>query len=125
MIPGQHVVIQGIELRTTSGSVLHYDFVPGFARDNRELNTSWGIGTVSDDLGTEYDHQGAGGWGSHSDGIVYWGDEDLGNGIPGAASRIEIEFYPANGWTPGSWTSKLVLELPSGKILNTQQAESG
>lgn len=42
LVQGQHIVLRGIQLRTTSGSVLHYSFVPGFRRDDRELDTSWG-----------------------------------------------------------------------------------
>ncbi len=121
LIEGQHIVTQGIELRTTSGSVLHYDFVPGFVRRDprdQDLDTSWGLGQVCDDLGSEYDHQGCGGWGAHPDGIVHWGDEDLGRGIPKAASWVEIEFIPAHYWTvPGPWIFKMRVDLSSGSVL--------
>lgn len=116
LIEGQHIVTQGIELRTTSGSVLHYDFVPGFVQRDRKLDTSWGLGQVRDDLGSEYDHQGGGGWGAHPDGIVHWGDEDLGRGIPKTASWIEIEFMPAHYWTvPGPWISKMRVDVSSAR----------
>jgi hypothetical protein len=70
LISGQHVVLKGITLRTPWGSVLRYAFVPGFSQTDRALDTSWGLGKVMDDMGTDYDHQGAGGWGADADGIV-------------------------------------------------------
>jgi hypothetical protein len=117
LIAGQHVVLRGIELRTTSGSVLHNDFVPGFPRDRKGLEVSWGLGEVHDDLGTVYDHQGQGGWGAHPDGIVHWGDEDLGNGIPAAASTLTIEVHHANDWNPRqAWIEEVSVDLASGEV---------
>jgi hypothetical protein len=58
LISGQHVVLKGITLKTGWGSVLRNAFVPGLSQADRALDTSWGLGKVMDDLGTEYDHQG-------------------------------------------------------------------
>lgn len=126
LVKAQHIVTQGIELRTTSGSVLHYDFVPGFLQRDRNLDTSWGLGQVRDDLGSEYDHQGCGGWGAHPDGIVHWGDEDLGRGIPKTASWIEIEFMPAHySKVSGPWISKIRVDLLSGSVIEVTPGTRG
>ncbi len=118
LVEGQHIVVRGIELRTISGSVLHYDFVPGFRKSDRRLDTSWGLGEVHDNLGSEYDHSGAGGWGAHPDGVVRWGDEDLGRGIPKEASLVEMEFHPANSWTPtAEWVRRVRVDLRSGSVV--------
>ncbi len=126
LIEGQHIVTEGIELRTTSGSVLHYDFVPGFPQRDRKLDTSWGLGQVRDDLGSEYDHGGGGGWGAHPDGIVHWGDEDLGRGIPKTASWIEIEFMPAHYSNVSSpWISKVKVDLRTGSVIEVTPGTQG
>jgi hypothetical protein len=117
LVQGQHIALRGIQLRTTSGSVLHYSFVPGFRRDDNELNTSWDLGTIRDDLGSEYDHSGTGGWGADIDGIVRQGDEDLGRGIPKSARWIEIEFRPAHDrLAAGRRVSKIRVDVASGTV---------
>jgi hypothetical protein len=119
LVEGQHIVTRGIELRTTSGSVLHYDFVPGFPESDRLLDTSWGLGEVHDDLESQYEHSGAGGWGAHPDGVVHWGDEDLGRGIPKEASWVEIDFYPAHSWVPSTeWVQRIRVDLRSGSVVD-------
>jgi len=119
LISGQHVVLKGITLRTPWGSVLRYAFVPGFSQTDRALDTSWGLGKVMDDMGTDYDHQGAGGWGADADGIVRRGDENLGNGIPPSAAWLRIEFHHAHYWEPPeSWSRTLTIDLSSGEITN-------
>lgn len=116
---------EGIQLRTTSGSVLHYRFVPGFDRDDHELDTSWGLGKVTDDLGSEYDHSGAGGWGADSDGIVRNGDEDLGRGIPNTARWVEIEFRPAHSQqVAGSQVLKIRLDMLSKSIYEVMATDT-
>jgi hypothetical protein len=118
LIPGQHIVLEGITLRTPWGSALRSTFVPGFPKSNRRLNTSWGLGDVADDLGTACDHGGEGGWDPDADGIVRRGDEHLGNGIPSAASWLTIAFIPAHGWdVPGRWITKIMVDLTLNKIV--------
>jgi hypothetical protein len=74
---------------------------------------------VTDDLGTDYDHQGVGGCGPEADGIVRRGDEDLGNGIPWSAAWLRMEFHHANSWEPPkSWIRALTIILDSGEITN-------
>jgi hypothetical protein len=125
LVRGQHIVLRGIQLRTTSGSVLHYRFVPGFDRDDHELDTSWGLGKVTDDLGSEYDHSGAGGWGADSDGIVRNGDEDLGRGIPNTARWVEIEFRPAHSQqVAGSQVLKIRLDMLSKSIYEVMATDT-
>jgi hypothetical protein len=125
LVQGQHIVLRGIQLRTTSGSVLHYSFVPGFRRDDHELDTSWGLGRVGDDLGSEYDHSGGGGWGADPDGVVRDGDEDLGRGIPKAARWIEIEFRPAHDRrTAGPRILKIRVAVPSGSVSEVVTADT-
>lgn len=118
LITGQHIVLRGITLRTPWGSVLRYSFVPGFSDRPRTIDASWGLGTVNDDIGTVYDHQGQGGWGPDSDGIVRQGDEDLGNGIPPSASWLTIEFRPVHySGASGRWISKIMVDLALGSII--------
>jgi hypothetical protein len=119
LIPGQHVVIEGIGMRYPWGSVLHNAFVPGFARSAK--NTDWGLLHVADDVGTNYeDHVGEGGWGADPDGIVRHGDESLGNGVPPSATRLTIEFNPAHDWDPPSpWIRVLTIELSTGEVTDT------
>jgi hypothetical protein len=117
IILGQHVVIRGIELNTERGSVLHYDFVPGFDHDDRELDTSWTLGDVNDDVGTRYDHDGEGGWGPDPDWIVRWGDERLGNTIPSSAGTLTVEIHHAHYLTPpGDWVRVFTVDLTTGAV---------
>ncbi len=118
LVPGRHIVLEGITLRTPWGSALRYTFVPGFPKSDRHLNASWGLGDVADDLGTAYDHGGEGGWGPDADGTVRRGDEHLGNGVPSTASWLTIAFIPANGWdVPGRWITKIMVDLTLNKIV--------
>jgi hypothetical protein len=115
LIRGQHVVIVGIGLRLPCGSVIHNEFVPGFRQGDRNLDTSWGLGEVSDDLGTDYDHGGQGGSGADPDGIVRSGIEILGNGIPEGASWLKIEVGHASRWTPpGDSIQSFTVDLSTG-----------
>ena len=117
IIQGQHVVIKGIEMTTSRGSVLHYDFIPGFDRDDRELDTSWSLGKVNDDVGTTYGHGGEGGWGPDPDWIVRWGDERLGNTIPSGAGTLTVEVHHAHYWTPpGHWVRSFAVDLTTGLV---------
>ena len=119
IIQGQHVVIKGIERETERGSVLHYDFVPGFDVDDRDLDTSWMLGTVKDDIGTVYDHGGEGGCGPDPDWIIRWGDERLGNTVPSDARTLTVETQHAHYLTPvGPWIRAFTVDLGSGKVIH-------
>jgi len=110
-------VISGIGLRFPWGSVIHNEFVPGFRQDEEGFDTTWGLGEVSDDLGTAYEHGGQGGWGADTDGIVRRGDELLGNGGPPEASWLRIEVMPSHTWTPpGPWIRSFTVDLAAGVL---------
>jgi hypothetical protein len=120
IVEGQHVVVKGIELGRPWGSVLHNDFVPGFDTHDRNTNVTWGLGEVSDDVGTTYDHGGQGGWGPNpKDDLVHWGDEHLGNSIPGDATFVTIEVHHAYEWTPPDrWIRKFTVDLGTGAVID-------
>ncbi|HEV3188382.1 MAG TPA: hypothetical protein VGZ04_10105 [Acidimicrobiales bacterium] len=117
IIEGQHVIIKGIESPVTRGAVIHNDFNPGFSVRSADLDTSWGLGEIFDDVGTVYDHMGAGGWGPDEDGVVRWGDENLGSMIPTSATTLSISVYCANSWRPSSaWIRRFELSLATREV---------
>jgi hypothetical protein len=82
-----------------------------------DLDVGWGLGEVSDDVGTVYDHMGAGGWGPDDDGIVRWGDEDLGNQIPATANALSLTVHRANSWFPvHEWIQTFTVNLGSHEV---------
>jgi len=118
LIVGHHVVIKGIEITKRWGSALHNDFVPGFDPDDLELDKSWGLGQITDDVGTVYEHGGQGGWGPHPDGLVHWGDEHLGNTIPRDATLLTIEVHYADSPPPlGCWIRSFTVDLANGVVM--------
>lgn len=125
LIDGQHVVLKGIETTDAYGSQIHNDFVPGF-KDSREsdLDTSWSLGEVTDDLGTTYAHRGEGGWGLNADGVVRQGEESLGNSIPKGATKLTISFWYAGSHPPTSrWIQRLTLNPQTGEVLSIEYGD--
>lgn len=121
LIEGQHVILRGIENVEGSDSQIHNDFVPGFTM---KRSPSWGLGAVTDDIGTVYDHSGAGGWGPDLDRVVRWGNESLGNTVPSDATRLSISFHCDNKWEPAEpWVERLVLNLKGGGIAQTHWSD--
>lgn len=115
---GQHVILRGIERGQGRGSWLHNDYVPGFVKWEASAPPTWGLGEVTDDVGTVYEHQGFGGWSPDFDDLVRWGEESLGNTIPPNAKRLSISFHCSYEWEPpGPWVEQMVVNPITGEIL--------
>jgi hypothetical protein len=107
---GHHIVARGLQLRTPFGSMLHYDCVPAVrGATEPDLDMSWGLGDVFDDVGTLYRRPDHGEWFLNTDADVNWGDWQLGNGIPAGAATLDVNYHQAHRGLP---------ENPSTQILH-------
>jgi hypothetical protein len=117
LVEGHRVIARGLELKTASGAVLHYEFVPGVERDERPFGWYWLL-SASDDRGTTYGDENGGAF-DHRDGrAAAHGERDLGGVIPKRATRLMLAFEPPSGWTPPEpWTRQIVINLGAREVV--------
>jgi hypothetical protein len=98
---------------------LHYEFVPGVTPLGPF--SLWGM-TTSDNLGTEYNRNDTGVFGT-SGGRATHGTRDLGGRIPADASWVLLRFRPGSGWKPPEpWRRELKIDLASGQSADSFEA---
>ncbi|MFB9880552.1 hypothetical protein ACFFMN_21615 [Planobispora siamensis] len=119
LLEGHHVVARGLEMSETGG-VLHYEFVPGLRRHEREAKGPffwyWTLST-EDDLGTVYRDDNSGAFDDSDGQEAAHGTRDLGGPVPRPARLLRVSFTPVEGWTPTRpWCRQLDITLPDGRV---------
>jgi hypothetical protein len=114
LVSGHHVVARGLEFADT-GTVLHYEFVPGITQAEQHEKGAffwYWLVFATDDCGTRYEDSNSGGFDGRSGGAASHGDRDFGGIVPRKARRLTLRFEPAAEWSPpGSWRRELVIDL--------------
>lgn len=125
LVRGHHVVARGLEFSDT-GTLLHYDFVPGIQPGPLRANVglqSWTL-HAEDDVGTPYSDPNGGAFAGIGGPAPTHGERDLGARTPSNATQLRLHPAPAPGWRPPlGWTRAVSIDLTSGQASTEPSSE--